>query len=92
MAANFILIVLLGIFGYTRLTRVHELQPVATIKDEQLIDKDLQILKNLDLLKEMDAIQKLVKVVDNEKRSDPSQESKQNTSGMTQEYHGKLYA
>jgi hypothetical protein len=92
MAATFILIVFAGLFGYTRLIRTHELQPVATMKEEQVINNDLEILKNLDLLKEMDAIQKLVKVVDDEKKSVPSHETKQNTGGMKQQYQGKLYA
>lgn len=92
LAATCILIVIVGIIGYSKLKDGTEFNVSTIIQAEQLTEKDLEIIRNLDLLKEMDAIQKLVRVVDNNHNIQPSKENNHETRGMRQNIYGKRYA
>jgi hypothetical protein len=92
LATACIIIVVSAIWIYSSFFNTNEFQPTASIREEQLMVNDLEIIENLDLLKEMEAIQKLVKAVDKQPNGLPSGTINRDTQGMRHHVYGKQIA
>jgi hypothetical protein len=63
-----------------------------SVGQQQVTQQDLEVIRHLDLLKDLDAIQKLVRVVDENGKAGPADDSGTDTHGMPQTGNGVPYA